>query len=212
MRRLSIFLMLVLTGCAVGPQKTGGLSHPDSQSPETGTYPDRKIVITAAMELESEAPESLNAVLAALAMRNEGYILSSGDGQATLRIPFSRFYTVLDTVAKLGEVVHQHIEGREVTEAYYDISLRLESTLASRRRYLDLLARTQTIEDALRLERELERLNTQIDQYQGQMNRLAHLVDFATLTVRFHQAFRPGPIGFVATGLLRGIRWLFVRG
>ena len=59
--------------------------------------------------------------------------------------------------------------------------------------------------------KELERLNTELDQLQGQMKRLENLTSFSTITIRHEERKKPGPIGYIGIGLYEAVKWLFVR-
>jgi hypothetical protein len=112
----------------------------------------------------------------------------------------------------LGEVASQEVQGTDVTEEYYDLQTRLDNAQKTRQRYLEILGQAQTVEQALLVERELERLNREIDLLTGRMNKLKHLATYATITITTTQPLRPGPLGYVFYGLYRAIKWLFVWG
>ncbi len=64
--------------------------------------------------------------------------------------------------------------------------------------------------EALAIEKELERINRDIDLLTGRMNKYKHLATYATVTVTTVKPVRPGPIGYVFTGLYEAVKWLFV--
>ena len=65
---------------------------------------------------------------------------------------------------------------------------------------------------ALAVEKELERVNGDIESFEGKLNKLTHLADMATITVQLQEKDKLGPLGYVFVGLWKGVRWLFVRG
>jgi hypothetical protein len=75
-----------------------------------------------------------------------------------------------------------------------------------------LLNRAQTVDEILKVEKELERLNTELDLLQGKIDRLDHLVDYATIEVNYEKGKKPGVIGYVIGGVFKAVNWLFVRG
>ncbi|MEL6628160.1 MAG: DUF4349 domain-containing protein, partial [Bacteroidota bacterium] len=63
----------------------------------------------------------------------------------------------------------------------------------------------------LKVEKELERLNTELDLLKGQMKRLENLTTFATINIRHEEKKKPGPLGYIGLGLYHSVKWLFVR-
>jgi predicted nuclease with TOPRIM domain len=100
----------------------------------------------------------------------------------------------------------------DVSDNYADVKIRLDNAEKARTRYLELLAKAENVEAALKVEKELERLNTEIDQLRGQMIKMEHDVRFSTLTVSVNQKQKLGPLGYLFVGIGKGIGWLFVRG
>lgn len=98
-----------------------------------------------------------------------------------------------------------------MTEDYLDFKIRLENAEKSRERYLELLSQAENVEAALKVEKELERLNASIDILKGKMNRIDHLSEFSTITVNLKEKKKPGPLGYIGIGLYRSVMWLFVR-
>ncbi|MBU1718111.1 MAG: DUF4349 domain-containing protein, partial [Bacteroidetes bacterium] len=91
-----------------------------------------------------------------------------------------------------------------------DLNIRLENAEKARNRYLELLKLAATVEETLKVEKELERLNTEIDLLKGKLNRYSHLVDFSTIDVYVKQRKQPGPLGYIIKYLYKGVKFLFV--
>ena len=79
-----------------------------------------------------------------------------------------------------------------------------------RGRYLALLEKANTVSDILGIEKELERINTEIELLEGRIKHAESSVEFSSITVRFREKAKPGPIGWIFYGLYRGIMWLFI--
>jgi hypothetical protein len=137
-------------------------------------------------------------------------VLSSEDGSTAIRIPASSFKDAIREIEKLGEVTAEKITGQDVTESFRDLQTRLDNTQKTRQRYLSLLDMAKNIEEVLMLEKELERLSREIETYKGKIERLEHLVEYCTITVKTSQEIRPGPASYLFYGLYSGIRWMFV--
>jgi hypothetical protein len=83
--------------------------------------------------------------------------------------------------------------------------------MKARERYLELLEKAENVQAALMVEKELERLNGEIDMLKGKINRLEHITEYSSITVYIKEKVKPGIIGYVFVGLYKGDKWLFVR-
>lgn len=171
----------------------------------------RKVLYSANLTVVVAEPDSAVARTVRLANAYEGFMTSTSNTSALIRVPFARFEEAMDEIATYGRLKEKNISGRDVTDEYLDLGIRLDNAEKSRNRYLELLARAETVEAALAVERELERLNEIIDRYKGQTNQMDQLEEFSTLRVYFQQKAKLGPLGIIFKGLYSGVKWLFVR-
>jgi hypothetical protein len=72
-----------------------------------------------------------------------------------------------------------------VTEQYLDVSLRLKNAREVRDRIAALLASAKTVEDSLKVERELERLSSEIERMEGRLKFLRDRAAYSTITISF---------------------------
>lgn len=188
-----------------------GESLPETGSPRASD-PARRMVYNASVALRVSQLDSARARLLRLMRHESGaYVLQSSEQHLQLRVPAPRLSTMLGVLPTLGKVESQDLQGEDVTDAYTDYRIRLDNVQRARQRYLELLARAATVTETLAVEKELQRLNTENDQLQGQLNRLEHLTDFATLDVELRERARLGPLGYLGLGLYKAVSWLFVR-
>lgn len=145
------------------------------------------------------------------ATRYHGYVLNSGEGSTSIRIPALGFNNALDEILMLGEVISREISGEDVTEQYHDLQMRLANAEKTRLRYLELLNKAKDIDEIFRVEKELERINQQIEIYKGKIEKLSHLTAYSTITVNTTPEIKPGPVGYVFEQMYKGVKWLFVR-
>jgi len=175
---------------------------------------ERRVILDGSLQLEVRDVDSTVDALVELALRNDGYVVRSTNQQTTIRVAAVNFKTAMDEIKTYGTLISQSLTGSDVTDDHYDLELRLENAEKSRGRYLELLAAATTVEETLRVERELERLNGLIDTIKGQLKKMNHLEEYATLTVAHQQIdekAKPGLISYVGIGVWKGVRWLFVR-
>lgn len=147
-----------------------------------------------------------------IAAEQKGYVVSKSNYRITIRIESEKLDGTIAQVSKLGKLTSKSVSTTDVSDNYADIKIRLDNAEKARTRYLELLAKAENVEAALKVEKELERLNTEIDQLRGQMIKMEHDVRFSTLTVSVNQKQKLGPLGYLFVGIGKGIGWLFVRG
>jgi hypothetical protein len=143
------------------------------------------LIYTATVTLAVFETKTALDAIEELARKSGGYLVSRADQSVTVRVPTNAFQGTLGGVSKLGDELHRQVNVRDVTEQFADLEIRLKNAEAVRQRLEGLLAKAQKIEDALAVERELERITQTIEQMKGRLRLLAELVAFSTITVNF---------------------------
>jgi len=82
-----------------------------------------------------------------------------------------------------GHISEMVIRSEDISSQYYDVEARLESYKKSRDQIRELLEKAQTVEEVLKIQSELTRLQADIDAMQGKINMWDKLVDMATITL-----------------------------
>ena len=147
--------------------------------------------------------EALNRV-EALARDSGGYLLQRSNHSIAVRVPAARFRSTLDGVGQVGDELHRQVDARDVTEEYADLEIRLRNAEVVRTRLETLLARANDVEDALAVERELERVAQTIERIKGRMQLLNELGAFSTITVNF----QPRAVAPVSSAVELPFPWL----
>ncbi len=153
-----------------------------------------RIVKTGAVSLEvakKQVGPTLDR-LTSLAAVQGGYVASSttSEGSATpagsvrLRVPARSFEDTLKQVRGFGTVQSVSAAGRDVTATYVDLAARLRALQATRSTYLTLLSKARTIGETLAVQQQVDGVQQQIEQLEGQRKVLADASDLATLDVR----------------------------
>ncbi len=164
---------------------------------ETGTDQTKAplLIYSATLTMAVFGTEQALAAVEKLAKDKRGYLVRRSDQSITIRVPAPSFEETLNGVGKLGDELHRDVSARDVTEEYADLEIRLKNAESVRARLEALLARSSNVEEALAVERELERLTQTIEQIKGRMKLLGELVTFSTITVNFqpHAVERVNP-------------------
>jgi hypothetical protein len=114
------------------------------------------------------------------------YMQSMNASTIVMKVPAARFEEAIALVEKLGEVTNKVVMGEDVTEQMRDLDIRLKNALEVRARLAKMLDQAQKMEDALRIEKELERVTETIELLKGKIRFLETNAAFSTLTVRLN--------------------------
>ena len=151
----------------------------------------RKVISSAFITIELDAVSEATAQVRVIAESLGGFVeqlSSSGEPQhqratMTIRVPQDQFFQALERIEALGTVQSRDIGSEDVSEQFIDLEARLKSDLGEEQSLLSLLERAGVVSEVLAIERELFRVRSEIERFQGQLNFLERRVDLATITV-----------------------------
>ncbi|MFL5729575.1 MAG: DUF4349 domain-containing protein [Cytophagaceae bacterium] len=187
-----------------------GLAYNEQSSFTTSNYSNRKVIFDASLTLIVKQPDSVSLKLADIAKKFGGYVVESGTSSTQIRIESSRMSEAIGDISTLGKMQDKYIQGQDVTDEYEDLDIRLQNAERARKKYLELLDKAQNVAEGVQVEKELERLNGEIDLLKGKLNRMEHLVKYSTITVRLQQKKILGPLGLISVGIYKVVKVLFV--
>lgn len=197
-------MTLVYTGCTSSASRMEMIS-------ESLNFSDRKVMYRMNYLIMTEQPESLHVRLVDIANQYEGYMVEQSNNITTIRVPAKAQSEVGSIIEGMGYVAAKEIFGKDVTEEYEDLNIKLETLEKARNRYLELLSRAETVDAALDVERELERVNRDIDLLKGKLNSMTHLIEYATIQVTTKKPVKPGPLGWIFYGLIKASSGFLLR-
>lgn len=211
--------VLVLAGCSSASysQKDVDDSRPysgkvaDESGGDDVVSGERIIIFNADINVIADDTASSSGQVSSLAAKYGGYVVSTSDELVIIRVPAEKFEAVLEEIKKMDGDVKVHVFSEDVTEVCRDTQIRLDNKLKARDRYLELMKKAENVQAALQVERELERLNGEIEELKGKINRLSHLARYSTITVHIEEEVKPGPLGYVVYGIVKVVKWLFIR-
>jgi len=164
----------------------------------------RKIIRTATLELSVENVGSSVDQVQQIAAAAGGFVSSSslssenpqgqdsgpsrsafGGASITIRVPAQAYAGVMIQLRGIAkEVRSEKSDSSEVTEEYTDLQARLRNLEATEGRYLELLAKAQSIPDILLVQDRLNSVRLEIERAQGRIKLLDDLTDLATISVQ----------------------------
>ena len=132
------------------------------------------------------------ATVTRIAQNNGGFVISSQTrgqraGTLTLRIPAKRFDDAMLSLREIGTVQAQSITGKDVTAQFIDLQARLRISKARLEVLLGLQSQATTIGEVLTVQRQLDNVQLQIEQIQGNLNFIDDQVAEATIRVDLHE-------------------------
>ncbi len=208
---LLVFVFLLSACAAPMNQHISYDAAEQAQAPVNG----RLIIKSASMTLVVDDIAAASGGVKAVLNEAEGYVDSSYDeGDKTrrlsLRVPEVQFDKIVQRLGTLGEVSDQNIRTQDVTSEIVDYEARLANLIALRERMKVLLNRAEKIEDILVIEKEISRLQTEIDTYEGRRKVLRQQVALSEIRVTLEKKVTLGPLGYIGWGLYWAVSKLFV--
>jgi len=164
---------------------------PTSGNDSTPATSERLIIKTADLSLVVKDVNEAIKAIGDFALKSQGFIVSSNIyknglvpyGEITVRVPSVKFDEDLNNVKGTGEVKSQRINGEDVTEQYVDLDSRLRNLQATESQFLKIMTQATKITDILAVQRELTRVQGEIEVIQGQMKYLRQSADLSSITV-----------------------------
>ncbi|MCH7838166.1 MAG: DUF4349 domain-containing protein [Chloroflexi bacterium] len=160
-------------------------------SPELQSLLDRKIIQSTSIDIHVDEVGRYFTEIISIATTAGGFVANSTfsnvDGEQvadlTIRVPSERYQDVLNRIRGMGEVQRESSDANDITEEFTDLQARLTTLQATERRYLELLAEANGINEILLVQDRLDFVRGQIEQIQGRINLLENLTDLTTITV-----------------------------
>lgn len=127
-------------------------------------------------------------------------------GTITLQVPVQNFSAALTQAQALGKTTSLSTKATDVTGQYVDLQSRLAALQASRQQYLTIMTKASSVGDVLAVQAQLDTIQTQIEQLQGQLNVLTSETSYSSLTVTASEGIpptHPRPVPLPESGLVR---------
>ena len=158
---------------------------------------DRMIIRTANMQLVVDDVRDTIAKITELAQGREGYVVNSSSwkegerivGQITIRVPSEDFNYAMSILRSLAvEVNSETTSSQDVTEEYVDLEATLRNLEATEVQLLKLMEKAVKVEDILNVQRELSRVQQDIERTKGRMQYLERTSAMSLITVLLEQS------------------------
>ena len=167
------------------------------------TPEERMIVRTGEMSMVVEDVAQASEEIAQLAVRFNGYVVSSSisgkeedmRGWISIRVPDDKFDQALAELRVLAvRVKSESTESQDVTEEYIDLEARLKNAEATEQQYLALLGKATDVEDTLKIYQSLSQVRQEIEQIKGRMLYLERTSSTSLISVRLEPEATAKPL------------------
>lgn len=143
------------------------------------------LIYQASLQMAVHHVETRQDAVVALVNEAGGYLSKRNDSMLVVRVPAARFEELLEAIEGEGDLLSRNVEVLDVGEQYRDLRIRIQNLEAMRVRLVALLERAEAIEDALRVERELNRVTLELERARGQIRHLSQRIAFSTITIHY---------------------------
>ena len=214
-------------------------SAPKAASSADNAAATPQLVKTASMELVVVSVEESIKQISSTVRQQKGDILSLEDSQANpndrhratlqLRLPQEKLEITLETLAKLGTVQNRSLSSEDVSNQLVDSAARLKNLRKTEAALLEIMNRSGSVADILKVAQELSNVRQSIEQIDAQLQNLQNQVAYSKVTINL-QAFATSgsnnpaldlqlretwqqstsSLGRVTTGFLKLGLWLLV--
>jgi len=153
---------------------------------------EQLIIRTGRLDIVVEETDVTMDAIINLANESGGWVVSSSlfgsdgakSGAVTIRVPVDQFDSIMNQVEEMAlRVDRSSTTGEDVTEEYVDVSARLQNLEATAERVRGFLDDARDVEDALAVNQELSRLESEIESLKGRLQYLEQSAAFSTIEI-----------------------------
>lgn len=112
----------------------------------------------------------------------------------TVGVPADQFENAMRRLRTIAlRVLDENAAGQDVSDEYVDLQSQLTNLEATRARIRSFLDNAKTVEESLRINSELAKIEADIERVKGRMNYLSNRSAFSTITITFEPDIPPLP-------------------
>lgn len=187
-----------------------------NSSANIGVKSSKAMIHKAEVELVVKNRDSLPHQVLTIVEMADGHLLAQNVNseiwsEIKIAVPAEQLKPILLKISSLGKSISSEVTSLDATEDYENIEIRLESCKRARKRFSELLDLSPDVENIIKIERELQRLGNEIENYESKLKRMDQEINYSEITVRYRKKQKPGILGYVFVGLYKGVVWLFMR-
>jgi hypothetical protein len=184
---------------APAPQGTpgfvGGTRGSGSDSNVLQIGPDIVKVASISLQVKKGSFADRFQQATSVAAANGGFVESSDtsigqfrSGTITIRVPVDRFEAALGQLKGLGTLRDTKVTGEDVTSKFVDLDAQLRNWRSQESVLLRLMSKATTIDESIRVQQQLQRVQGTIEELAGQGRLLGNQAAMSTITIAMTEA------------------------
>ena len=236
---LAALLLLTLTACGASapseemdmnmeaPASREEALTTDSANSTGQLQDDRKLIVTVNLDAETEDMDALLDWLGDRISGLNGYVenqsIQNGSirngyryryADMTIRIPAGKVDGFLQEIEGQTNIVSNSLSREDVTLNYVDTESRLAALRIEEERLLDMMGKTGTMADLLKIEARLTEVRYEIEKVTSRLRKYDDLVDYATIHLSISEVQEYTPVEEptvwerIGTGFMRSVKGL----
>lgn len=167
---------------------------------------DRLVMRSASLRIEVDNTESVTRAVTEDIESLDGYVehIYRRDEKSvsmTAKLPEPALEEFINKTSGFGVVKSKSLSARDVTDEITDIEARLKNLYVLRDRFRLLLDKAEKVSEVIDIERELTRIQTEIDSIEGRRLKLKNQVAYSEAEIYIDQKTIYGPLGYAGYGL-----------
>lgn len=161
------------------------------------SHPDRKLIRTGRADIEVADVEEAILRIRRMAGAHGGSVDDESahvgatlrrTATIALRVPTEQFEKVLESLRTFGKVERLTVNTHDATEQFIDIDARIANSKRLEQRLLAVLeSHAGSLGDLLQAERELARVRSEIEAYEGRLRLLNHQAEMNALVIHVYE-------------------------
>lgn len=211
------FLALIMTGCATHQVSSSMRQTAVARNTEAEQSVPRQLIRRGGMDVTVDqvndarlrferAVAALDAQVASL------HLAQDKRANFVVRVPPDKLEALMDSAAALGKTGRRTVSADDVTDRVVDSEARLAVLRASRDRLRQLIERSASVSDVVTVERELARVQSELESLEARLNALRGAVALSELSVSIERRVVLGPLALIAQGIGSVVQKLFIWG
>ena len=175
----------------------------------------RLLIRTASLDVEVDDDAKAATSATRIVAEVEGVVDSSVTGKEgtvdlVVRVPEAQLESVMKRFEELGDVKRRSLTVTDVTEEVVDVDARLKNLVSTRDTLRTLFEKATSVQDVVTVERELSRIQGDIDALEARLKSLRSRVALSEIRLHLQRAKVLGPIGVIGRGVWWVVSKLFV--
>ena len=188
-----------------GTKDVAALADTPPAQTQSPVPPNLKIIKTGGLTVQVPAYGDSIARVEKIVQEKSGFIADGSTreegggalvGRIVIRVPPERFEETFTALKAVGRVESENVKAADVTAEYVDVEARIHSLQITEERLRDLIANKSFVDkiaSLLEVEKELNRVRTEIEQFQGQLRVMADRVGLSTIVLTLREPGRTVP-------------------